>query len=413
MGYDFQMVYTLRQHTPIIHFQYDQAGATLRATEVKPKLDRFILNSMSAEDEFEAKKNGWFIGETKALNYKMRFYAQPKEPRVELKNNYDIYYGNMGNNYIEGIEAQNDQVTMKIICFNKDLRKKIEDLLENFFNVTNFGRMQNKGFGSFTLESNNAVSENDQSDKIKQQLCEYYGATHCYYFQKGKAPFKRIKAIYSIIKSGLNFRGYRRSLLFYYMHDMSIGNEKAWLKQNDMAPTDVGPHANSENYKKYRPNANNHSFRYVRALLGVGDHMDFKNSFGRKDTVRISCAEKDNKGKALIERFPSPIFFKVIGNCVYYVGGRIGGHSHNESNDPEIWGRKFLFENKKRGELLETPAKNEKSCFNENFMDGFLEYCYKELNDSSPRGGREAALSQFINKEKVTIDKYERKGGRN
>ena len=42
----FQLTFTLKQHTPIIHFQHDQAGATLRATELKPKLDRFIMHKL-------------------------------------------------------------------------------------------------------------------------------------------------------------------------------------------------------------------------------------------------------------------------------------------------------------------------------------------------------------------------------
>ena len=35
----------LKQHTPILHFQPEMAteGATLRATELKPKLDRYII----------------------------------------------------------------------------------------------------------------------------------------------------------------------------------------------------------------------------------------------------------------------------------------------------------------------------------------------------------------------------------
>ena len=39
----------LEAQSPIIHFQHDQAGATLRASEVKPKLDRFLLNKMEQE----------------------------------------------------------------------------------------------------------------------------------------------------------------------------------------------------------------------------------------------------------------------------------------------------------------------------------------------------------------------------
>lgn len=32
----------LKQHTPLIHFQSEQPGAILRATEVKSKLDKFL-----------------------------------------------------------------------------------------------------------------------------------------------------------------------------------------------------------------------------------------------------------------------------------------------------------------------------------------------------------------------------------
>lgn len=31
-----ELIVKLKQHTPIIHFQWDQKGATLRATELKP-----------------------------------------------------------------------------------------------------------------------------------------------------------------------------------------------------------------------------------------------------------------------------------------------------------------------------------------------------------------------------------------
>jgi hypothetical protein len=42
----YQLKIQLKQHTPIIHFQHDQAGATLRASEVKPKLDRFLIEML-------------------------------------------------------------------------------------------------------------------------------------------------------------------------------------------------------------------------------------------------------------------------------------------------------------------------------------------------------------------------------
>ena len=46
----YKLEFTLKQHTPIIHFQHDQDGATLRASEVKPKLDRFIYSKWLDEE---------------------------------------------------------------------------------------------------------------------------------------------------------------------------------------------------------------------------------------------------------------------------------------------------------------------------------------------------------------------------
>ena len=43
-----ELRFTLKQHTPLLHFQYEQERATLRVSEVKPKLDRYIV-----EKEFE------------------------------------------------------------------------------------------------------------------------------------------------------------------------------------------------------------------------------------------------------------------------------------------------------------------------------------------------------------------------
>jgi hypothetical protein len=57
----YKLEFTLKQHTPLIHFQHDQEGATLRATEVKPKLDKFVIEKLTnrtgivALDEFRHK----------------------------------------------------------------------------------------------------------------------------------------------------------------------------------------------------------------------------------------------------------------------------------------------------------------------------------------------------------------------
>ena len=98
----YKLTFKLKQHTPIIHFQHDQHGATLRATEVKPKLDRFLIEKLQLTQKVNGKEvpkpefKKWFINEGKehpALDYKMRF-----EP-VGILKYYDLiemetYYDN-------------------------------------------------------------------------------------------------------------------------------------------------------------------------------------------------------------------------------------------------------------------------------------------------------------------------------
>ena len=68
---EFSRSYTLQASTPLIHFQHSEPGATLRATEAKPKLDRFLKRK--AKNEI---KKSWLIGESEALNYKMRIVSR-------------------------------------------------------------------------------------------------------------------------------------------------------------------------------------------------------------------------------------------------------------------------------------------------------------------------------------------------
>src|SRR5690606_37665418 len=89
----------LRQHTPLIHFQHDHIGATLRATEVKPKLDKFILtqpgNGNYDKGKQWAKEKKWLIGSSdNALDYKLRFTSSDK-PDISEINNIRLYFGNL------------------------------------------------------------------------------------------------------------------------------------------------------------------------------------------------------------------------------------------------------------------------------------------------------------------------------
>ena len=383
---DYKLEINLKQHTPLIHFQHDQAGATLRATEVKPKLDRFIVEKLGRKET----PKDWFLGDTKALNYKLLISATANNDPIPLgpKTDYDIYYGNMG----DGPEKKGtlcDIVKLTFICFKPDLMEAIKKYISEFFIATNFGTMQNKGFGSFTVEKSSdpgiVYCDYTNPAEVARVLRDNYKSEKCYSFDGGNTPFKSIKTVYSIMKSGINLRipekvngkiktvngkiefkivKYQRSLLFLYMHNKyHFSNEKAWMKQNGIAPAVC--YDNEDLGKEFRDELTKQDPYYVRALLGVGDHIEFMKEAGRpsqKTTVTIK-SEK-------IDRLESSVFFKVIENdkknTVYFVGKRI-----NEG----IYDKPFVFSGYKENKLR-TPPKEKLNEEEDEFIDGFLDFCY-------------------------------------
>ena len=97
----YKLTFKLKQHTPIIHFQHDHHGATLRASELKPKLDRYILRKFGKEelgadktsDEYYeegikiAKQKKWLIGrgDHPALDYHVRIKAESVSKSIDLQ----------------------------------------------------------------------------------------------------------------------------------------------------------------------------------------------------------------------------------------------------------------------------------------------------------------------------------------
>ena len=268
---------TLESQSPMIHFQARETGAVLRASEVKPKLDRFLIKKLVANSQLtneEAlkklkEKHSEYFQDVKlndALNYKMRIIAtKVNEFSLEDggKSRYAPFFANSGrNNDEEKLRGVFVTAELTIVCFNKTLRETIKRYLEEFFIVTNFGMMQGKGFGSFIVigsvqtDTNGRISS-DEIGKIAKQLEESVEAKSCYYMEFNalegevedrlkniyKDMFDEIKLFYGIMKSGYNVNGkYARSYIYDYMHNnYRLGNEKKWMKQNKIAPAIMHP----------------------------------------------------------------------------------------------------------------------------------------------------------------------------
>ena len=331
----YKLSITLKQHTPLIHFQHDQPGATLRATELKPKLDRFLLQR---HPDLPCKNhpNGDI-----SLDYKVKIFFDGKNKTgypKPIKKEDDEYIAPY---FADGVSIEHDRnVEVLFFTFNSRIREAIEKEFPLFLSVTNFGTRSSKGFGSFHLEST-TLQEFETS--LKESRYGVYRLN-----QLGKHPKEALKIIdsfYKELKSGVNYPSYKKSLLFLYMCDNrnGYGWEKRWLK-NRFPQIVHGTHepVDCEPPKEYR---------YIRALLGLAELNEYRPG-GAKKQVRIEHAEK-NKDRR-IDRFRSPITFKVFDNAIYLLIDR----SYEALLDEE-----FKFSLERQSYKLKTPDRFDLEAF--------------------------------------------------
>lgn len=260
----------LKQHTPLIHFQPNEPGATLRASEVKPRLDKFIIAKVGGGD-YEVGKNKirkdhkeWLIpkDDVYALNYKMRIEAENVTVHnIEGYFGYNkkdkplpspMFFGNMqneenGDTFIKKQFSLCEKLNLIIISDptykipkcpahitppsnptdNNSLDEFIRKHIEEFFLCSNFGTRQSKGYGSFTVTSIDGEEvENQQNKKLP----------YPYFKVKGNVTklFQEMELFYKAIRSGINQcwgqEFYLKSLMFAYAKREGLQWEKKTIK---------------------------------------------------------------------------------------------------------------------------------------------------------------------------------------
>lgn len=325
----FQIQFTLRQHTPMIHFQHHQDGATLRATEVKPKLDRFLIERMGGGNydagvEY-AKSQKWLIGEGSngnALDYKMRIMAQDA-PKASEISHFPCFFADIGlkedsSESVKKFILHAQPIKLQIICFHAELKTFIQKHFNDFIAQTNFGMRQSKGFGSFSVDGqtiDGAVARFTVNGN-KQKNCE--------------SLFNCIDLFYKSLRGGVRTYGrdgsefYFKSLLVTYYHQFT--SPKPTLNWDKKAIKQV--------LEEYKTNINGTD---IKDLLGFSTTEEWKKwrvsitkRDGRKDEIDVlekniktetNRHEKDKPKEqkkalesALVDRFASPIVFKPIYN---------------------------------------------------------------------------------------------------
>lgn len=401
----YRKTFVLRQQTPMIHFQYADRGAIIRASEFKPKLDKFLVKKKGGENPMPG---SWLLEQTDenkpaALNYKVRIWTAGKpeisqkaeytkelnnweklhhgtknnlkDKKADLRKKYPkaqingMYFGNMGNDtttYKETIFFTED-IYVEIQCFVKGLLAYISDNMAEFMLVTNFGTRQSKGFGSFALMDDTI----DPCNILSSNHYEYiYGIVKD--DKKGKNYKDKMlniaAAVYAVMKGGIN-RSYDRVTRQYdndkyikgyiqrrYLDDSrkkQTGSDKAFMKSKVItAQNSRWIEKKCDNYEAYS------EFEYVRALLGTADHIDFRDNL-RKGTVQIK--NKD------IERFRSAIQITVWGNYIFLI-------MKDKEYINHILNKEFTFSYRNKSGRIKTPAQFDAGIF----LNGFVAYYNEE-----------------------------------
>lgn len=395
----------------MIHFQARESGATLRMTELKPKLDRFLIAyhfkgkfdeykqflqgyHPEKEREAEAKAKGSYA---KSIQHAFAYSANvvSKKGKFSLPKYYhgSLYFGNMGNkpeNHKENIECvwTDEKLQLNFRSLTPELLTIISDNICNFFAVNNFGTRQNKGFGSFYLDPDDPAFVPGLAvlKRMKPQFI-YWKYEKEYPSSKAllQTAFNDIYHVYILMKSGFNFpdhqrhsrseRGpnalYIKSHLFKYIdRQMSgtLGSEKKLIKESLFR------------YGLRKPKDNTQK-RYIRAVLGLAGYFEYRDA--RWGTVHVNGGD--------IERFKSPITFKVIDKTVFAIP---------EDASP-ILGKTIALEEGGKSVPIQTPSTFDPGKFMVDFAQAFPNLADEIEEDwgarfDDPRGYLSKAVKELL-----------------
>lgn len=377
---DWQKEYKLVQHTPLIHFQHSEPHACLRATEVKPKLDRFLIEQLEKDDRFgDDRWKKWFVGDgsQQSFDYMMRITpnseqverthsiengieraiarAEHRPPNASFHEIHKNYFGNMasGNNIQDTIRETfkeslfyKDGLTLTIRCFIPELLTLIDEHIRGFFMMHNFGTRQRKGFGSFTVD----ISTEPNAPKGFDLVGKY--CPNAYYCKldgnvNADALLDAVWVLSAFLRSGFN-RGegnYVRGFVFrYFQREKNpLANDKAFVKQKVLRNV----YNEATRGEHLHPYGNNVRYRYVRGLLGTNENSRFcraPRGETREDRTVHNIYIHSAEG---VERFPSPLLFKPIGKFVFILPQKM---------PDEIFGSEFYILEKNQEEEYDSKA---------------------------------------------------------
>jgi len=306
----YKLEFTLKQHTPLIHFQHDQDGATLRATEVKPKLDRFLLSQYKSylPESIILEKNGDYY-----LNYKLKvicegnrkIYATLPLSAGTRGVKASLILSNMGHSDEKKMVFNSSPI--RVIFFSMD--EKFNDLLKQVFHEfligNNFGERQTKGFGSFGLD----INDKNYFDPMELEPDYYFDIdllSENSEETRFHELFESISLFSKAIRSGIHlgtgrpFRTtfYFKSLMYLFAKSKGCQWEKKTIKQDLLHLDEEESHTANFVNKQY----------LFKDTLGLSSREEWKTVKIKNGTISEIIAKENHN----IERFKSPYLLKPM-----------------------------------------------------------------------------------------------------
>ena len=338
----YKLEVNLKQHTPLIHF-HEQQGATLRASEVKPKLDKYLKFMLGINDnqiETTNKYKVWYQKgkESTAFDYRLQIYSDAGNPKLIPENNredYPNFFGNMGADYSKNpkyISFTELPIRFILSSFNsakienESLLETINSIIPEFFLTHNFGTRQSKGYGSFYIHPDDS-SYIDPHEVIKYQKVENPAfLRYSYKIEIDKTRtredektyvLKTIETFYKAMRSGINVcwgrnQHYIKSWLWLYFtrefsRDKPIKWEKKKIKEQFLngqeTKAQIIKHQDKEDFESSPIGYKGSYELLIKDLFGLASEEKWSAKYDNYKIVKVIDG---------IDRFPSPVFFKPL-----------------------------------------------------------------------------------------------------
>ncbi len=333
--------FILKQHTPIIHFKGKENGATLRETDLKSYITKFIKNELlvidrQLYDEYHTLINNEniFPEDSGSNVYSLNIIQRGTK---DFKNNDGTK--KLGSYFGENPSVMYDNdLIIKIFSRIKGVALFIKKILLYVTTYYSFGTRRNKGFGSY-------FKKDISQENIENILLLKYPILFKF---TANQPLKSIKDKYMLIKGGINYRDrqqtkhYKKSEFFKFFCKNNIRWEKRKIKQTiqsefpEIFNTFSYDFNDAESNRILDCEIENEplNFKFIRALLGLAELFSYTTN-DRNIKYIVSVSDTLNQ----IQRFKSPISFKVYENTVYVLPEEI----------PTImFDRNFTFDLKKK-----------------------------------------------------------------